>query len=219
MKLAAMLFVFAAALAAQVHHGGENPPHPHHRRSAAEWERVLENPGRDAWQKPDEVVAALGLRPGQTAADIGAGSGYFSVRLARAVGPEGKVYAADIQQDLIDLLAKRKQELHLPALHPLLGQPGDPKLPDASVDLVFICDVLHHIEGREAYYAKLRRALKPGGRIAIVDFHKRELPVGPGVAMKIAREDAVAELAQAGFALAAEHDFLPYQYFLVFEYR
>ncbi|MBI1357190.1 MAG: methyltransferase domain-containing protein [Acidobacteria bacterium] len=212
------LLAFAAAVpvAAQEIHHGRNHPNPHHHRSAEEWARILESPDRDPWQKPDEVVAALDLHAGQTAADIGAGSGYFSVRLAKAVGPNGKVYAVDIQQDLIDHLTARAGEAGLTQMEPVLGTPDDPKLPAASVDLIFICDVAHHIENRQAYYAKLGRALRPGGRIAIVDFYKKELPVGPGVAMKISREEMIAELGQAGFALAAEHDFLPYQYFLTF---
>jgi ubiquinone/menaquinone biosynthesis C-methylase UbiE len=214
------LALLATTVLAQIPHseepGGE---HRHHDRSAAEWAEVLERKDRDEWQKPDEVVAALGLEPGQNVADIGAGSGYFSVRLARAAGPAGNVYAVDIQQDLIDHLAARAQAEGLANLAPTLGSPHDPALAASSVDLIFICDVAHHIENRQAYYAKLANALRPGGRIAIVDFYKRDLPVGPGVAMKIAKADMIAELAQAGFALQGEHGFLPYQYFLVFARR
>lgn len=180
---------------------------------------MLEHKDRDEWQKPEEVVAALGLKPGQTVADIGAGSGYFSVRLARAVGPQGKVYAVDIQQDLMDHLAARAKKEGLGNLEPTLGSPEDPALAASSVDLIFICDVVHHIENRQAYYAKLAKALRPGARIAIVDFYKRELPVGPGVEMKIAKGAMIAELEQAGFALEGEHGFLPHQYFLVFGRR
>ena len=211
-----LLFVAALPAGAQEIHHGRHHPNPHHQRSAEDWVKVLERPDRDPWQKPAEVVAALGLSAGQSAADIGAGSGYFSVRLAEAVGPTGKVYAVDIQQDLIDHLATRARQADLPQMQPILGAPDDPKLPAGAADLIFICDVVHHIENRQAYYAKLAEGLRPGGRVAIVDFHKKELPVGPAPAMKIAREAMIAELDQAGFQLVEEHEFLPYQYFLVF---
>jgi ubiquinone/menaquinone biosynthesis C-methylase UbiE len=208
--------VATSVFAQKPHHEEAGGHHRHHDRSAEEWVEILEREDRGAWQKPDEVVAALGLDSGDVVADIGAGSGYFSVRLARAVGPKGQVYAVDIQQDLIDHLGKRAAEEALPSIAPTLGTADDPKLPSGTVDLIFICDVVHHIENRQAYYAKLAGALAPGGRIAIVDFHKRDLPVGPDMAMKIAKPDMIAELAEAGFQLETSHDFLPYQYFLIF---
>jgi 2-polyprenyl-3-methyl-5-hydroxy-6-metoxy-1,4-benzoquinol methylase len=186
-------------------------------RSPEQWVKALERPDRDGWQKPEQVVEALALKPGAAVADIGAGSGYFSVRFARAVGPRGTVYAADIDEGLIEYLRQRAQKEGLTNFKAVHGQPDDPLLPPASIDLVFICDVIHHIENRGAYYAKLASALRPGGRLAIVDFHKRELPVGPPPAMKIARDDLVGELDRSGFSLAQEFDFLPHQYFLVFE--
>lgn len=209
------LLLCAAACWAQTRHEGQ---HAHHvPRSAEEWVKALENPERDAWQMPERVVEALSLSPGDAVADIGAGSGYFTVRFARAVGPQGTVIAADIDQGLIEYLGNRASKEGLENLKPLLGKPDDPLLPEASVDLIFICDVVHHIENRGSYYAKLARALRPGGRLAIVDFYKRELPVGPNVAMKIAKPDMIAELDQAGFGLSKEFDFLPHQYFLIFE--
>ncbi len=209
------LLLCAAACWAQTRHEGH---HAHHvPRSAEEWVKALENPERDAWQMPDRVVEALSLSPGATVADIGAGSGYFAVRFARAVGPQGTVIAADIDKGLIEYLGNRAAKEGLENLKPLLGKPDDPLLPEASVDLIFICDVVHHIENRGPYYAKLARALRPGGRLAIVDFYKRELPVGPNLAMKIAKPDMIAELEQAGFGLSKEFDFLPHQYLLIFE--
>lgn len=193
-------------------HQGHHVP-----RTAEQWVKSLENPERDAWQLPEKVVEALALAPGSAVADIGAGSGYFAVRFARAVGPQGTVVAADIDEGLIEYLGNRAAKEGLENLRPLHGKPDDPLLSPASVDLIFICDVVHHIENRGPYYAKLARALRPGGRLAIVDFYKRELPVGPGPAMKIAKPDMIAELEQAGFALREEFDFLPHQYFLIFE--
>lgn len=189
----------------------------HAPRSPEQWVKILESPDRDGWQKPEDVVKALAIKPGAAVADIGAGTGYFSARFARAVGPQGLVYAADIDEGLIGYLRELAGKEDLPNLKPLHGRPDDPVLAPASVDLVFVCDVIHHIENRGAYYAKLASALRPGGRLAIVDFLKRELPVGPGPAMKIAKGDLIGELKQAGFSLTEEFDFLPYQYFLVFQ--
>lgn len=217
MRLGPLLLTLTLAASAQELHHGKKHPNPHHARSAAEWERVLENPARDAWQKPAQVVEALNIQRGQSVADIGAGTGYFSVRLAQAVGNDGKLYAVDVQQDLIDHLAARAKEANLPQLIPTLGAFDAPKLPAESLDLIFICDVVHHIENRPAYYAKLAAALKRGGRLAIVDFYKRDLPVGPAPPMKIARDAMIEELRQAGFSLVQEHKFLSHQYFLVFQ--
>ena len=191
--------------------------HHHGSRSVEEWLRILEDPSRDEWQKPAQVVEALGLRPGQDVADIGAGTGYFSVRFAQAVGPGGKVFAVDIDQGLIDHLNERAKDAGLSNLKAVLAAPNDPLLSEKSVDIVFVCNVIHHVQDRQGYFAKLSGALRPGGRLAIVDFYKRETPVGPPAAMKIARADLISELREAGFALAQEFDFLPHQYFLVFE--
>ena len=184
--------------------------HQHHPPSSEEYARVLEDPSRDAWQKPHDVVMALGLSRNDVVADIGAGTGYFARRFAQHAG---KVYAVDIDSKLLELAGKQA-----PAnLETVLALPDDPRLPDQSVNLIFFCDVLHHIESRPAYYAKLAKVLKPNGRIVVVDFQKKELPVGPPPSMKIAEEDVIAELQKAGFALSKRLDILPYQYFLFFE--
>jgi len=194
--------VFVAALAsAQVHHQ-QHPP-----RSADEYAKILGDPSRDAWQKPQEVIEALKLKPTEVIADIGAGSGYFTRRFARHVA---KVYAVDIDEALLAKTTGDKIEAVLAAAH-------DPKLPAASVDTVFICNVLHHIDHRDAYYRKLAGAIKPGGRIVIVDFHKRQLAVGPPAAMKLSEDQVRGELSAAGFHQTAAHTFLPHQYFLEFK--
>jgi ubiquinone/menaquinone biosynthesis C-methylase UbiE len=215
-RLIAAVLAATAMFAQKPHHEEPAGHHQHQDRTAQEWVDILEHKDRDAWQKPDEVVRALSIEPGAVIADIGAGSGYFSRRLAVATGPKGKVYAVDIQRDLIDHLAARAAKAGFTQLIPTLATPDDPKLPAGALDLIFLCDVIHHVENRQPYYVKLARALKPGGRIAIVDFYKRDLPVGPGPAMKIAKPDLIAELQQAGFKVRMSHDFLPYQYFLVF---
>ncbi|MBI4442234.1 MAG: methyltransferase domain-containing protein [Acidobacteria bacterium] len=177
---------------------------------------MLEDPERDAYQKPHEVVTALKLKVGDVVADIGAGSGYFAFRLAQHVGEQGRVYAVDISPDMIRYMNRRNRDLGLKNLFTVLSDPDDPLLPNASVNLIFLCEVWHHIENQDKYLAEIRRILKPGGRVAMIDFQKKELPVGPPAEMKIAREDLLRQMQAGGFQLVQEHTFLPYQYFLVF---
>jgi ubiquinone/menaquinone biosynthesis C-methylase UbiE len=200
---------WATAQVADQHH----PP-----ESTSAYIRALEDPSRDEWQKPEEVVEKLAVKPGEMVADIGAGSGYFSVRLARAVGPTGKVYAVDIEPGLLSYLEQRTKRDSIPNIQIVLADAHDPKLQPESVDLIFICDVLHHISDRDKYYPLLARALKPGGRLVNIDFQKRPLPVGPPVEMKIANQAMIDEVRPAGFRLVEEFDFLKYQYFLVFKH-
>ena len=156
-----------------------------------------------------QVIEALALRPDEVIADIGSGTGYFAGRFAHHAA---KVYAVDIDPKLLEMARK-----DAPAnLVTVLATPDDPKLPDASVDTIFFCDVLHHISKRAPYYQKLRTALKPGGRIVNIDFYKKPLPVGPPVSMKLSEEQVIGEFKAAGFKLAKSFDFLPNQYFLVF---
>jgi cyclopropane fatty-acyl-phospholipid synthase-like methyltransferase len=193
-------------------------PHTHeHRFSGAErWARVFDDPARDRWQKPDEVIAALALAPDAAVADVGAGTGYFAVRLARAV-PKGRVYAVDIEPDMVRYLGERAKREGLPNLRPVLGKPDDPQLPE-PVDRVLIVDTYHHIGDRIAYFERLRARLKPGGQVAIVDF-TLESPVGPPRSARIPAQQVREEMQRAGYALATQHDFLPHQYFLVFRPR
>jgi ubiquinone/menaquinone biosynthesis C-methylase UbiE len=206
MKRSAAILVCCAGLQlapAQV------PQQHHPPADAGEYARILEDPSRDAWQKPREVILALGLKGSEDVADIGAGSGYFARRLA---GHARLVYAVDIDAKLLEICARSS-----PAnVKTVLAQPDDPTLGESSADLVFLCEVLHHIEGRDVYLKKVARALRRGGRVVVIDFHKRALPVGPPPERKIDRAAAVAEFAAAGFRLSAEETFLPYQYFLVF---
>ena len=176
----------------------------------------LDDPKRDAYQKPDEVMKALALRPGEVVADIGAGSGYFALRFARAVGEAGRVYAVDISPDMVRHLNRRLRDVGIRNVFTVLADPDDPLLPDASVDRFVIVDTWHHVDDQAKYMALMKRMLKPGGQVVHIDFQKRELPIGPPVGMKIAREDLVKQMEAAGFTLATEHTFLPYQYFLIF---
>lgn len=191
---------------------------PHHPPESTDaYIKALEDPGREEWQRPDMVVDRLNLRQGDEVADLGAGSGYFTMRLARAVGEQGKVYAVDVEPKMLDYINARAAKEKLDNIQTILADPNDPNLGSASVDVIFICDTLHHIEHRSAYYQLLLRALRPGGRLVNIDFHKRSLPVGPPVEMKIDRKTCIKEIEAAGFHLAEDIEFLKYQYFLIFE--
>ena len=206
----AAVFAQTATTPEQMHHLHEDP---------TAYIASLDDPARDAYQKPDDVLTALALRPGEVVADIGAGSGYFAVRFARAVGESGRVYAVDISPDMVRHLNRRLRDAGTRNVVTILSDPDDPLLPDASVDRFVIVDTWHHIDDKEKYLGLMKRMLKPGGQVVHIDFQKRDLPVGPPVGMKIAREDLVKQMETAGFRLAAEHTFLPYQYFLVFGVR
>jgi ubiquinone/menaquinone biosynthesis C-methylase UbiE len=179
----------------------------------------LEDPIRDAYQKPQEVIKALNIKEGEVIADIGAGSGYFTVRLARPVGEKGRVYAVDVSPDMIVHLNRRIRDLNLTNVVTILCAPDDPLLANASADRFFICDTWHHINGHAQYLALLKRMLKPGRQVIMVDFKKAKTPVGPPMEIRIDRADLVREMEANGFQLAAEHTFLEYQYFLVFKVK
>jgi SAM-dependent methyltransferase len=180
--------------------------------NAEEWARVFDDPERDAWQKPDEVLRALALPRDAAVADIGSGTGYFAVRFARVL-PQGRVFGIDIEPDMVRYLNERAKREHLPHLTSHLGGADDPHLP-APVDLAIVVDVYHHIGAREQYFRRVRDGLKPGGRLAVIDF-RLDAPIGPPRRHRIPPEQVKRELARAGFELAQEHVFLPHQYFLV----
>jgi ubiquinone/menaquinone biosynthesis C-methylase UbiE len=177
---------------------------------------ALEDPKRDAYQKPQEVMTALGIKPGEVIADIGAGSGYFTFRLALHVGNKGKVYAVDVSPDMILHINRRIRELNLSNVVTVLSDPDDPLLPDHSIDRFFFSESWHHIENKTKYLALMKRMLKPAGQIVMIDFQKKDLPVGPPPQMKIAREDLIKQMESHGLRLTKEYTFLPYQYFLIF---
>lgn len=183
---------------------------------AAKWAAVFDDPARDAWQKPDEVVAALAVRPGDKIADIGAGTGYFAVRLAAKL-PQGKLYAVDVEPAMVAHLTERAAKDGLPQLVAVQAQAGDPSLPE-PVDGVLVVDTYHHLPDRTAYFTKVAASLRPGGWVAIVDFRK-DAPEGPPPEARLTPEQVDAELAAAGLKRTAQHDFLPNQYFLVYGAR
>ena len=196
------------------HHPGDH--YHHHFDDAARWAKTFDDPARDAWQKPDEVVAALGLSDNANIADLGAGTGYFSMRLARRV-PLGKVFAVDIEADMVRYLSERAGKEGLANVTAVQGASEDAHLPE-PVDLVLVVDTYHHIAERVAYFSRLGASLRPGGKLAIVDF-TRESPMGPPPEHRIPPEEVTRELGSAGFVPAGSHGFLPNQYFLIFQKR
>lgn len=213
--------VIAAALAGLICAGiGTEPSfaqtpstHQHGFSGAEHWARVFDDPARDAWQKPHEVIQALNLAASAVVADIGSGTGYFSIRLAHFV-PKGRVFGADIEPDMVKYLADRAKRDGLANVTAVAGRPDDPRLP-AKVDLVLMVDVYHHVADRSQYFRRLRNSLKPGGRVAVIDF-KQDSPIGPPASERITPDRVKAELGSAGYVLAQEHGFLPHQYFLIF---
>ena len=203
---------FAGALFAQE----KTASAQHDFHDAAQWAKVFESPERIKWQEPDTVVQTLNLKPGMTIVDIGAGTGFFTRRFAKAVGPKGLALGLDIEPSMVEYMKADAKKLHLKNYEARLVKPDDPALRPHSVDVIFFCDTLHHIRSRPAYLSKLRPALKPGGRVIVIDFKKEPLPVGPPVEDKLSVPLVNAEFHDAGFRLIAKHDFLPYQYFLEF---
>ena len=217
MAVARALLAVGALLVAPVSWAQHGEQHMHGRFDDAEkWSKVFDDPARDAWQKPAEVIAALKLAPDASVVDIGSGSGYFAVRLARAL-PRGKVYGADVEPDMVRFLNERAARESLGNLSSHAAGEKGPNLP-APVDLALVVDTYHHIPGRSRYFERLRSALRPGGRVAIIDF-RLDSPTGPPVKHRIPPEQVKAEMGRAGYRLAEQPDFLPYQYLLIFAPR
>ncbi len=176
---------------------------------------AYEGINRDAWQHPEQVIQSLGIQPGYHVADIGSGSGYFTFRLAEAVGPAGKVYAVDVDFEMNEYVAARAQEEGYKNIQVILAEPNDPLLPESGVDLIFTCNTYHHLADHAAYFSGAGKYLRPGGRIAILDFN------GEGWFQKLlghwtASDTIQRELKEAGYSLDRAFQFLPKQVFVVF---
>ncbi len=177
---------------------------------------LLEAPDRDLWQRPDQVMDAMGIADASVVADIGAGSGWFTIRLARRVGPQGLVYAEDVQTEMLTAITRRVQREGLTNVRAVRGQNSDPKLPAGSLDAVLVVDAYHEVEDRVTMLANLARALKPQGRIGVVDFRLDGTGPGPGPEERVSPDVVVKDAAKAGLRLVRQEPFLPYQYFLIF---
>ena len=214
LRILAFLLGLFVVSPAQAQHGEQ-----HFHRSfddAEKWSKVFDDPARDAWQRPDEVIRALKLPAEGVVADIGSGTGYFAIRLGRAL-PRARVHGADVSADMVRFLNERAAKEKLANVTSHRVGDSDPKLP-VPVDLVLVVDTYHHIPRRSAYFEGLKSKLKPGGRLAVIDF-RADSPVGPPPKHRIAPERVIAEMDKAGYALTERNDFLPYQYFLVFAPR
>lgn len=207
-------FTIGSPLAGQQHQPAGKPDHMQHRfDDPAKFAKSFDDPKRDEWQMPSRVIDALGLKAGMAVADIGAGTGYFSMRLAK-VSPGLSVYAADIEPKMVEHLTHRAAGEKLGNVTAVLASAASPNLP-RPVDVILVVDTYHHIGSRPAYFRELRKSLTPGGRIAIVDFRK-DSPEGPPVEFRFTAEQIEAEMKQAGYALDRQHDFLPRQLYLIF---
>jgi len=173
---------------------------------------LLEAPDRDAWQKPDQIMDALAIADGSTVADIGAGAGWFTIRLARRVGPNGKVYAQDVQRQMLDAIRRRVAREGLQNVETRLGEGSSPNLPNASLDAVLVVDVYPEVDDRVSFLRNLAVALKPGGRIGIVNY--RPGRGGPGPDVRIESDSVQADVRTAGLRVIGRET-LPYQYLLV----
>jgi SAM-dependent methyltransferase len=195
---------------------GVDPAHLRPFEDVEKYIAFLERPDRAIWQKPDEIVAALQLRGDEVLVDLGAGSGYFSFRFARAL-PHGRVIAADTEAEMVRHVHHKAMTEGIGNVQAKLVDPDDPGIPPEA-DWVFVCDVLHHVPAREKWLGKLASEMKPGARFALVEFKEGPLPEGPPESVKISKQQMVALATSAGLRLETEHaSLLPYQSFLVFE--
>ena len=176
----------------------------------------LTRPDRDTTEQPERVLDALHIRPGSTVADVGAGVGYFTWRLAKRVGPAGKVIAVDVQQKMLDLMAEEVKKRNITNVEMVLGGVRDPRLPDGAVDLALLVDVYHELSEPEVIMSHIRQSLKPDGRLVLVEYRKEDpsIPILPLHKMSV--EDVRSEIEPVGFQFQQALEFLPTQHILVF---
>lgn len=175
---------------------------------------AYEGIGRDSWQQPEKVIQSLNIQPGEQVVDLGSGGGYFTFPLARAVGAEGKVYAVDVDEAMNRDLRQRAQKEGYKNIEVIQARADDPLLPEGGVDLIFTSNTFHHIQNRTGYFANVRKYLRPGGRVAIIDFNQEGWiqTLGHYTPADVIKE----EMESAGYRLEREFDFLAKQNFLIF---
>jgi ubiquinone/menaquinone biosynthesis C-methylase UbiE len=190
------------------------PDHMQHRFTDPErYAKSFDDPARDGWQMPGRVIDVLKMSPEKSVADIGAGTGYFTVRLAKAV-PRGMVYAVDVEPSMLEHIRKRAAGEHLQNVVTVQATGVSPNVPKPD-DIVIVLDTYHHLPNRPAYFRELTKSLATGGRVAIIDFRK-DSPQGPPPQFRFEADQIIGEMKQAGYRLDARYDFLPRQHFLVF---
>jgi predicted methyltransferase len=202
----AALLLAAPLVAQQRQHGRLFPPQDL---------GLLEGPDRDAWQRPEQIMDHLRIAEGSVVADLGAGGGWFTIRLARRVGPNGKVFAEDVQPEMIGSISRRVEREGLTWVQPVLGTPVDPRLP-GPVDVVLIVDAYHEMADPVTLLRNVRKSLKPGGRIGIVESTKAGHGPGPAMEERVDPEKVIADALAAGLRLESRGNFLRYQYLLMF---
>lgn len=214
-----LALAWAACAAAQTGTPGRPDAAPHGRLFPPQDLGLLEAPDRDVWQKPDQIMDALGITGGSVVADIGAGAGWFTIRLARRVGPRGLVYAQDVQRQMLEAIKRRVAKEGLQNVEPRLGQASDPGLPKGGLDAILVVDVYPEVEDRITFLRHLGQALKPGGRIGVVNFKPGEggPGPGPGEGLRVDGDVVETDARSAGLRVTARGTFLPYQYLLVLE--
>ncbi len=201
---------------------GSHKAHKHHHRNPEDIQQYLsrlDRPGRDEYQEPERVIEALDLSPTMTVADIGSGSGYFTRRFLKALSPHGLIYAVDVEPQMLDYVKKTIEKMGIYTnVKYVLAEPNNPDLPDNSVDLIFLCNVFHHLEDRTEYFTQAQQALTANGRVVIIDFYADERSGKLGFPRRhlVSKQTVIEEMTNAGFTLAKEHAFLSRQYFLEF---
>jgi ubiquinone/menaquinone biosynthesis C-methylase UbiE len=178
-----------------------------------EW---LDRPEREREESTSEAIKALRLQPGMVIADVGAGSGYYTVRLARAVGPTGRVYATDVQRGMLDLIERRVKDERLTNVVTVLGSDTDPSLPAQALDLALMVDVYHELQAPQTFMRRLRETLKPGGRLVLLEFRQEDPNVPIRAEHKMSVDGARRELSADGFTFRESVDRLPWQHVLIF---
>ena len=210
------LCVLACLAAGSARGAADDATAKHSFGDVAHWEKVFDDPARDAWQQPGMVVGALTLAPGMAVADVGAGTGYLERALSAAVGPRGVVYAVEVEPTLVTHLRDRAEREGTSNVVPVLGSSDTPRLPTGRIDRILFLDTYHHIDGRVAYFRRLRAALAPGGRVVVVDWEKRPDTIGPEPSHRLAAEQVTDEMRRAGYRSVDTAVRLSHQYALVF---
>ncbi len=183
---------------------------------SAEHAQWLIRPDRDATEQPEKVLDALDIREGSTVADVGAGVGYFTWRLAKRVGPQGKVIAVEVQQKMLDLMAENLRQRNIHNVEMVLGGMNDPRLPEGTVDLALLVDVYHEFSEPEAMVTTIRRSLRPDGRLVLVEYRKEDPSVPILPLHKMSVDEVRSEIEPLGFQLGKALEFLPTQHILIF---
>lgn len=182
------------------------------------WRLIFESPGREIFDQRLRIVHAARVRPGMAVADVGAGTGFMAMLFARAVGPEGKVYAVDISPSFVEGIRARSREYRVENVEAIVNDQRDTRLPAESVDLVFVSDTYHHFEYPQDMLRSIYQALRPGGELVVIDFHRIPGRSSAWVLshVRLGREEAISEIEAAGFELIGEERFLRENYYLRF---